>query len=142
MSVLYEIQYGVGNLEHSVKVYADRVVIQKSKFKISTSNYGMLKELFKQIMLLFGKKFESKLLSGFNGEYMGIDVPFSEIEEVYFKPATSRIFANGIIVFYLKTRPHRQVTYFNYKDSDNAIMFKSNYNEIARQIQEYIIDYL
>ena len=138
MSALYEIQYGVGNLEHSVKVFADRVVIQKSKFEISTSNFGMFKELFKQIMLLFGKRFESEILSSFNGEYMGIDVPFSEIEEVYFKPSTSRIFANGIIVFYLKGRPRKKVTLFNYKDADNAIMFKSNYNEVARKIQEYI----
>ncbi len=138
MLALYEIQYGVGNLEHSVKVFSDRVVIQKSKFKVSTSNFGACIELFKQVMLLFGKKFENKMLSKLNGEYMGIDVPFSEIEEVYFKPATSRIIANGIIVFYLKGRPHKKVTLFNYKDADNAIMFKSNYNEVARQIQEYV----
>ena len=137
MLPLYEIQYGVGHQEHSVKVFADRVVIQKAKLKISYSNFGMLKEVIKNILQIAGKKFEGSL-GKLNGEYIGINAEFSEIDEVYLKLSKSKFIADGIIVFYLKGKPRKKVTLFNYKDAENAIMFKAKDNNNAQQIKNFV----
>lgn len=136
MVALYEIQLGVGHQEHSVKVFSDRVVIQKAKITLNSSNFGALKELFKHLMQILGKKFET--FKSLNNDYIGIDAKFSEIEEVELKLATSRFLNNGMITFYLKGKPKKKVTLFNYKDAENAIIFTSKYNDKAQQIKNYV----
>ena len=136
MAALYEIQHGLGHQEHCIKVFADRVLIKKAKVEIKGSTFRMLKELFKHIMQILGKKFET--FTSLNNDYIGIDVKFSEIDEVEFKPATSRFINNGKIVIYLKGKPKKEVTLFNYKDAENAIIFTSKYNETAQQIKNYV----
>ena len=87
MEPIYVIQNGLGMQENSLKIFPDRILIQKPKERKSTKMDVIKKELRLQGLM--------------KSEYIGIDVPFSKIDSVYFRPATSNIFKNGLIVFYI-----------------------------------------
>lgn len=125
------IQIGLGLQEHSIKVYPDRVVIQKPKDETSTSG------IIKKELQMQGIQF-SGILKFLNAKYIGIDVTFDKIESVEFKPATSEIMMNGHLVIHLKGREHESVSFLNYAKTANAIKFRSDDNDTARHIKQYI----
>lgn len=124
MEPIYVIQNGLGCQEDSLKVYPDRVLIQKPK-ENTHSMMGVIKK-------------ELRLQGIIKSEYIGIDVRFSEISNIYFRPATSEILKNGLLVFYLKGRGRNEVTAFNYGKTANAIKFWSQDNDTAKRIKEYV----
>lgn len=124
MEPIYVIQNGLGMQENSLKIFPDRILIQKPKERKSTKMDVIKKE--------------RRLQGLMKSEYIGIDVPFSKIDSVYFRPATSNIFKNGLIVFYLKGRGKNEVNWFNYEKTANAMHFWSEENETAQKIKEYV----
>ncbi len=140
MTPLYEIGYKIGQFENLLQVFADRVIVRKNKInsRAYSSGGGSLFQLAKLIFQMFGKKSDNKLIGKLNAEYIGIDATFDQIDEVYFKPSANNLLATGMLVFYLKGRPHNQVTHFNYKDADNAIFFKAKDNNTAQMIKLFI----
>ena len=124
MEPIYMIQNGLGCQEDSLKVYPDRVLIQKPK----ENKYGPMDIIKKEL----------RLQGILKSEYIGIDVSFSEISSIYFRPATSEILKNGLLVFYLKGRGRNEVTAFNYGKTANAIKFWSQENDTARKIKAYV----
>ncbi len=124
MEPVYTIQYGLGVQEDSLKIYPDRVLIQKPKERKSSAMDVIKKELRMQGLM--------------KTEYIGIDVPFSKIDSIYLKPATSIVFKNGLIVFYLKDRGKNDVNWFNYEKTANAMHFWSEDNETAQKIKDYV----
>ncbi len=123
MEPLYEIQNGLGAQEHSVKVYYDRVVIKKVKDTVSA--LGIIKK-------------ELEMAGVLTPKYIGIDVPFSEIDSVFFRPATGRLIKNGLIVFYLKGKNKNEVNMLNYSAAANAIKFWGQDNDTAKKIKDYV----
>ena len=99
MEPIYVIQNGLGMQENSLKIYPDRILIQKPKESKSSKMDVIRKEL--------------RLQGIIKSEYIGIDVPFSKIDSIYLRPATSEFIKNGLIVFYLKDRMKNEVTLFN-----------------------------
>ncbi|MBQ6773651.1 MAG: hypothetical protein IJP48_06255 [Synergistaceae bacterium] len=144
MQPLYAIQIGLGRQEHSIKVYDDRVVIQKPEDEyISPMEYirpdlkdFALRAVRKELQMQ-GIQFSGKLAS-LNAKYIGIDVPFDQIESVDLRFSDSEIMMNGLIVINLKGREKERVTFLNYAKIANAIKFRSDDNETARQIKQYI----
>lgn len=124
MEPVYIIQNGLGMQENSLKIYPDRILIQKPKERKSSAMDVIKKEL--------------RLQGIIKSEYIGIDVPFSKIDSIYLRPATSEFIKNGLIVFYLKDRGKNEVTFFNYEKTANAMKFWSQDNETARKIKEYV----
>ncbi len=140
MTPLYEIGYKIGQFENLLQVFADRVIVRKNKInsRAYASLGGSLFQLFKLIFQMSAKKSDNKLIGKLNAEYIGIDATFDQIDEVYFKPAANNFIYTGMLVFYLKGRPHKKVTHLNYKDADNAIFFKAMDNNTAQMIKLYI----
>ena len=132
MEPLYTIQIGLGLQEHSIKVYPDRVVIQKPKDEMT--KFGAVK---KELQMQ-GIQFSGKLGDFLNAKYIGIDVTYDKIESVDFRPADSEIMMNGLLVINLKGRESVKVTFLNYAKTANAIHFRSDSNDTARQIKQYI----
>ena len=132
MEPLYTIQVGLGLQEHSIKVYPDRVVIQKPKDE--TSKLGIVK---KELQMQ-GVQFSGKLGDFLNAKYIGIDVTYDKIESVDFRPADGEIMMSGLLVINLKGRESVNVTFLNYAKTANAIHFRSDCNDTARQIKQYI----
>lgn len=124
MEPIYVIQNGLGMQENSLKIYSDRILIQKPKERKSSAMDVIKKEL--------------RLQGIIKSEYIGIDVPFSKIDSIYLRPATSGIIKNGLIVFYLKNRMKNEVTLFNYDKTANAMKFWAQDNEMAKKIKEYV----
>lgn len=124
MEPVYVIQNGLGMQENSLKIYPDRVLIQKPKERKSSAMDVIKKEL--------------RLQGIIKSEYIGIDVPFSGIDSIYLRLATSEIIKNGLIVFYLKDRNKNEVTIFNYEKTANAMKFWAQDNETAKKIKDYV----
>lgn len=124
MEPIYVIQNGLGMQENSLKIYSDRILIQKPKER-KFSKLDVIKK-------------ELRLQGIIKTEYIGIDVPFSKIDSIYLKPATSEIFKNGLIIFYLKGREKNEVNMFNYETTANAMKFWSQDNDTAQRIKEYV----
>ena len=124
MEPIYVIQNGLGMQENSLKIYPDRILIQKPKEK----NNGMFDVIKKEL----------RLQGIIKSDYLGIDVPFSMIDSIYLRLATSEIIKNGLIIFYLKNREKNNVTIFNYDKTANAMKFWSQDNETAQKIKEYV----
>lgn len=124
MEPIYVIQNGLGMQENSLKIYPDRILIQKPKERKSTAMDVIKKEL--------------RLQGIIKSEYIGIDVPFSKIDSIYLRLATSEIIKNGLIIFYLKDRRKNEVTLFNYEKTANAMKFWSQDNETAKKIKDYV----
>lgn len=144
MQELYTIQIGLGQQEHSIKVYPDRVVIQKPEDEyispmdiIRPKPKKFAVRAIRKELQMQGVQFSGKL-SFLNAKYIGIDVTFDQIESVEFRPATSEIMMNGLLVINLKGREKEHVTSLNYAKIANAIKFRSEDNETARQIKQYI----
>lgn len=144
MQELYVIQIGLGQQEHSIKVYPDRVVIQKPEdeyispmdiIRPKTKKFAL--RVIRKELQMQGVQFSGKL-SFLNAKYIGIDVTFDQIESVDFRPATSEVMMNGLLVINLKGREKGNVTFLNYAKTANAIKFRSEDNETARQIKQYI----
>lgn len=124
MKPIYVIQNGLGMQENSLKIFSNRILIQKPKERKFSAMDIVKKEL--------------RLQGIIKSEYIGIDVPFSKIDSIYLRPATSEIIKNGLIVFYLKDRMRNEVTLLNYDKTANAMKFWLQYNETAKKIKDYV----
>lgn len=124
MKPLFEIQNGLGMEENSLKVFPNRILIQKPKITTAHTPMDFVKKELR--------------LRGIGCEYIGIDVPFSHIESIFYKAATGTIIKNGLIVFYLKGREKNEVNFLNYNKTVNAIKFWSQDNKTALAIKEYV----
>lgn len=124
MEPIYVIQNGLGMQENSLKIYPDRILIQKPK-ENKFSKMDVIKK-------------ELRLQGIIKSNYLGIDVPFSMIDSIYLRLATSEIIKNGLIIFYLKNREKNDVTFFNYEKTANAMKFWSQDNDTALKIKEYV----
>ena len=127
MEPMYCINFSLGCEENFLKVYSNHVEIRKPKVT-SWSIHGPIDMIKKEL----------RMQGILKGKYIGINVPFSDIDCVDVRKATGEILCNGMIIFHLKNRPKGEVNFFNYEKTANAFKFNSQSNETAQKIKNLI----
>lgn len=155
MNILFSIDNAIGQENHFLHVYQDHIEIIKPKGETRTlsdfindniiepkdkirSDFDLIKGFIKRDLSYQGTV---------KGEEIGIDVFYSQINNVFFRRAVpiipdgfeaTQIFQTGFLSFALKYCEWKQPTMFNYGKMSNCIKFNSGYNNEADRIVQYI----